>query len=159
MNEKRCRQCHFLFLPNPRIKNQRYCNRPECQRARKAHWQKQKVHQDPDYQENHHDAQMNWLKRNPGYWKTYRAGHPSYVETNRLKQKTRDQKRRLSHLAKMDALKPHPFVKPGSYFLVPDLAKMDTFAQKIFIIPDSSTDWPILAKKDSIDFNSPVLLG
>ena len=159
MNQNRCRHCHTIFLPNPRIKNQRYCNRPECQRARKAHWQKQKIRQDPDYQENHHDAQMNWLKRNPGYWKTYRAEHPSYVETNRLKQKTRDQKRRLAHLAKLDALTPHPFVKPGSYFLIPDLAKMDTFAQKIFIIPATSTDWPILAKKDSIDFKGSVLLG
>jgi hypothetical protein len=131
----------------------------ECQRARKAHWQKQKVHQDSDYQENHRDAQMNWLKRNPGYWKIYRAEHPSYVETNRLKQKSRDQKRRLAHLAKMDALTLHPFVKPGSYFLIPDLAKMDTFAQKIFIIPATSTDWPILAKKDLIDFKGSVLLG
>lgn len=159
MNQKRCQHCQTVFLPNPRIKNQRYCNRPECQRARKAHWQKQKVRQDSDYQADHHDAQMNWLKRTPGYWKHYRAGHPSYVETNRLKQKARDQKRRLAHLAKMDALRPSFYVKPGSYFLIPDLAKMDTFAQKIFIIPDSSTDWPILAKKDSIDFKSSILLG
>jgi hypothetical protein len=136
MNENRCRHCHTIFLPNPRIKNQQYCNHPECQRARKALWQKQKIRQDPDYQADHHDAQMDWLKRNPGYWKRYRAEHPSYVETNRLKQNTRDQKRRLTYLAKMDAL-----------------------AQKIFIIPDRSTDWPILAKKDSIDFKSSVLLG
>jgi hypothetical protein len=136
MNQKRCQHCQTVFLPNPRIKNQRYCNRPECQRARKAHWQKQKVRQDQDYQADHHDAQMNWLKRTPGYWKHYRAGHPSYVQANRLKQKTRDQKRRLAHLAKMDA-----------------------FAQKIFIIPATSTDWPNLAKKDSIDFKGSVLLG
>jgi hypothetical protein len=159
MNENRCRHCHTIILPNPRIKNQRYCNRPECQRARKALWQKHKMHQDPDYQADHRDAQKDWLKRNPGYFRTYRVGHPSYVETNRLKQKSRDQKRRLTHLAKMDALKPHPFVKPGSYLLIPDLAKMDTFAQKIFIIPDSSRDWPFLAKKDSIDFKGSVLLG
>jgi hypothetical protein len=136
MNENRCRNCHTIFLPNPRLKTQQYCNHPECQRARKALWQKQKIRQDPDYQADHHDAQMDWLKRNPGYFKRYRSGHPSYVETNRLKQKTRDQKKRLIHLAKMDA-----------------------FAQKIFIIPAGSTDWPHLAKKDSKDFKSSVLLG
>jgi len=159
MNENRCRHCHTIFLPNPRIKNQRYCNHPECQRARKALWQKQKIHQDPDYQADHRDAQRDWQKRNPGYFKRYRSGHSSYEEINRLKQKTRDQKKRLIHLAKMDALRPHPFVNPGSYFLLPDLAKMDTFAQKIFIIPAGSTDWPHLAKKDSIDIKSSVLLG
>lgn len=159
MNQNRCRHCHTIFLPNPRIKNQTYCNNPQCQRARKALWQKQKMRQDPDYLENHLEAQKNWLKDNPGYWKAYRAGHPSYVETNRLNQKKRDRKSRLAHLAKMDALRPHSFVKPGSYFLVPDLAKMDTSAQKIFIIPATSTDWSFLAKKDSIDFKSSVLLG
>lgn len=134
MNQNRCRHCHTIFLPNPRIKNQRYCNRPECQRARKALWQKQKMHQDPDYQDNHLDAQINWLKRNADYWKRYRAEHPAYVAKNRLNQKTRDRKRRLAHLA-----------------------KMDTSAQKIFIIPDTSTDWSFLAKKDSIDFKGSSL--
>jgi hypothetical protein len=102
MNQNRCRHCHTIFFPNPRIKNQQYCNRSECQRARKALWQKQKMQRDPDYQENHLEAQKNWLKDNPGYWKAYRAGHPTYVEVNRLKQQNRDRKRRLVHLAKID---------------------------------------------------------
>jgi hypothetical protein len=154
MNQKRCGHCHCIFLPNPRIKNQRYCNRPECQRVRKTLWQKHKMHQDPDYLANHRDAQRNWLKRTPGYWKGYRASHPTYVQTNRLKQQSRDRKRRWVVLAKMDALRSHSFVKPGSYLLTPDLAKMDAFGQKIFIIPATSTDWPLLAKKDSIDLAS-----
>jgi len=154
MNQKRCRHCHTIFLPNPRIKNQQYCNRPECQRVRKTLWQKVKMHQDPDYLANHRDAQRNWLKRTPGYWKGYRASHPTYVQTNRLKQQSRDRKRRWVVLAKMDALRSHSFVKPGSYLLTPDLAKMDAFGQKIFIIPATSTDWSLLAKKDSIDLAS-----
>jgi hypothetical protein len=135
MNQKRCRHCHTIFFPNPRIKNQRYCNRPECQRGRKTLWQKHKMLQDRDYQANHREAQRNWLKRTPDYWKGYRARR----------------ERRWVVLAKMDALRPHSFVKPGSYLLVPDLAKKDSLAQKIFIIPDTSTDWSFLAKKDSID--------
>jgi len=51
----------------------------------------------------------------------------------------------------MDALKPFSFIKPGTYFLAPDLAKMDALAQKVFLIPDTSTDSALLAKKDSID--------
>jgi hypothetical protein len=128
MNQNRCRHCHTLFLPNPRIKKQRYCNRPECQRARKALWQKQKMFQDPDYQTTHREAQKTWLEQHPGYWKTYRAEHPAYLHKNRQNQKNRDRKRRLSRLAKMDAL-----------------------AQKVFLIPDTSTDLTLLAKKDSID--------
>ena len=165
MNQNRCRHCHTLFLPNPRVKNQSYCHRPECQRARKALWQKQKMHQDLDYQTTHRESQKNWLEQNPGYWKNYRAGHPAYVYKNLQKQKIRDRKQRLAHLAKMDVLMPYSFVKPGSYLLVPDLAKMDAFPQKIFLIPDTSTDWANLAKKDSIDpalsfsYNSPQTGG
>jgi len=154
MNQKRCRHCHTFFLPNPRVKTQHYCQRPECQRSRKALWQKQKIHQDTDYQATHREAQKNWMEQHPGYWKAYRVGHPAYVQKNRLNQQIRDRKRRLTHLAKMDALRPSSFVKPGSYLLVPHLAKMDTFAQKIFLIPDTSRDWGYLAKKDSIDLTS-----
>ncbi len=87
MDRKRCRHCQSFFLPNPRIKNQQYCSRPECQQARKTHWQREKVRQDPDYQADHQDAQKNWLKHHPDYWKNYRTRHPSYVQTNRQKQK------------------------------------------------------------------------
>jgi len=56
----------------------------------------------------------------------------------RLLQKQRGQRRRLQNLAKMDALKPLSFVKPGTYYLVPQrryLAKMDALAQKVLLIP------------------------
>ncbi len=89
MNQNRCRHCHTLFLPNPRLKKQRYCNRPECQRARKALWQKQKMLQDPDYQTTHHEAQKTWMEQHPGYWKTYRAEHPAYLQKNRQNQQNR----------------------------------------------------------------------
>ncbi len=128
MNQNRCRHCHTIFLPNPRIKKQRYCNRPECQRARKALWQKQKMYQDLDYQTTHRESQKTWMEQHPGYWKTYRAEHPAYIQKNRQNQQNRDRKRRLARLAKMDAL-----------------------AQKVFLIPDTSTDLALLAKKDSID--------
>jgi hypothetical protein len=43
----------------------------------------------------------------------------------------------LKHLAKMDSIRPFPFIKSGTYFISPDLAKMDAKGQKIFIIPAS----------------------
>lgn len=40
--------CQRLFVPNPRVKNQRYCNRKNCQRVRKRLWQREKMAGDPD---------------------------------------------------------------------------------------------------------------
>ena len=157
MNQKiRCAnpQCRRLFLPNPRVKNHRYCDKKDCQRARKARWQRQKMKDDPDYQDDHRDAQQGWIEQNRDYWQRYRALHPDYVKRNRLLQRERDRKRR--DLAKMDALGEISPVKAGSYYLIPakeNLAKMDTLLHKYFLIPSS---YPFLAKKDSMDF--PALL-
>ncbi len=126
--------CRCLFPPNPRIKNQKYCNRKDCQRVRKRLWQRQKMKNDPDYQANQRDSQKNWLEQNPDYWKKYRQRHPEYVKTNRRLQKARDKKRRHQALAKMDALKNDLPVKAGCYYL-------------------SSGEKTDLAKKDSIDFS------
>jgi hypothetical protein len=143
-------QCRRLFHPNPRVKNQRYCDKKDCQRDRKARWQRQKMRDDPDYRDNHRDGQQSWIETNRGYWRRYRALHPEYVRRNRILQRERDMKRR--DLAKMDALGEISPVRPGSYYLIPargNLAKMDVLSHKYFLIPSGST---FLAKKDSIDF-------
>ena len=153
MNQKiRCAnpQCRRLFDPNPRVKNHRYCDKKDCQRARKRRWQRQKMKDDPDYRDDHRDGQQSWIEKNRDYWRRYRALHPDYVKRNRLLQRERDRKRQ--NLAKMDELEQISLVKPGSYYLIPakgDLAKMDTLSQKYFLIPSS---YPFLAKKDSMDF-------
>ena len=144
--------CRCLFLPNPHVKNHRYCNKKQCQRVRKRRWQRQKMKNDPDYRDDHRDAQQRWMAENRDYWRRYRERNPGYVKRNRLLQRERDRKRRIRNLAKMDASKQISFVKPGSYYLIPaksDLAKMDTSFQKYFLIPSSYSN---LAKKDSMDF-------
>jgi len=157
MNQKiRCAnpQCRRLFNPNPRVKNHRYCDKKDCQRARKRRWQRQKMKDDPDYRDDHRDAQQSWIEDNRDYWRRYRSQHAEYVERNRLLQKERDRKRRIGDLAKMDALGEISPIKPGSYYLIPakgDLAKMDTLSQKYFLIPSGYT---FLAKKDSIEFST-----
>jgi hypothetical protein len=143
--------CRRPFVPDPRVKNQRYCGKEECRRLRKRHWQREKMKTDPEYRQDQQESQQCWLEQNRDYWRRYRAKHPAYVKRNRLLQKGRDHRRR-SRLAKMDASNLIYPVSPGSYYLIPakeNLAKMDPLSPKYFLIPQG---YPFLAKKDSIDW-------
>jgi hypothetical protein len=102
MNKVRCAHCHYSFIPNHRIKNQRYCRKKECQRARKSAWQRRKLDTDPDYKANQRECQKSWSARNPDYWQSWRALHPEYGTRNRNLQKARRSRRRR-RIAKMDA--------------------------------------------------------
>lgn len=141
---KRCKNCHRVLNRNPRVKKQDYCGRASCQRARKRHWQTQKVQNDPDYRKNKKAAQDKWSEANPDYWKNYRQRNPKYCARNRLLQRDRDVKRRSRRLAKMDALKGENTIIPVScYYLSPtveDLAKMDALTQKFILIPACCKD-------------------
>jgi hypothetical protein len=142
MNQKiRCAHCGGLVPANPRVKDQRFCGRKQCQQARKNFWQRQKLASDPDYQAKQRDCFRSWYKRHPGYWRQYRRRNPDYCERNCLLQRVRDKKRRLQNFAKMDALKAISLVKSGCYYLILEqdqlLAKMDVSAQKVFVIPTS----------------------
>ena len=135
MNKVRCAHCGCRFVPNPRIKNQRYCGSIQCQRARKTSWQRQKLATDPDYQANKKEGQRAWRISNPEYWQNWRLGHPEYVQRNRMLQ----QKRRHGRaVAKMDALKHLLEVETGSYYILPGhegmVAKMDASALKVRLI-------------------------
>jgi hypothetical protein len=126
-----------LFVPNHRIKNQRYCNKKECQHARKRAWQKHKLDTDPDYKANQRECQKSWSARNPDYWQRWRACHPEYGTRNRALQKVRRSRRR-GRIAKMDALELPSKIKTGTYYLIPAtveaVAKMDASAQKVLLI-------------------------
>ena len=135
---KRCAHCRRLFFPDPRVKDQDYCSRSVCQRARKRRWQRQKMATDPDYQDDQKDCQKRWRHQHPDYWQNYRQTHPDYCERNRELQHTRDARRRAVHLAKMDALRTQNNRNPDTYYLVPYLAKMDSIPQKILLIPACS---------------------
>ncbi|NTV42668.1 MAG: hypothetical protein HGA63_05150 [Syntrophobacteraceae bacterium] len=132
MEEKRCAHCGCPLDLNPRVKNQRYCGKKECQRARKRLWQKGKMATDPDYRANQQECNKAWRGRNPDYWSHYRKNHPRYVERNRLLQKAR----RRRCVAKMDASGADSFVRTGTYWLIPEdgVAKMDAFARKVVLV-------------------------
>jgi hypothetical protein len=98
MESKYCVACGQSFLPRPQTPHQTFCSASSCQRTRKQQWQRNKLQVDPDYQENQKRVQKDWLKRNPGYYRQYRASHPDYVAENRFQQRKRNHKPNLTPL-------------------------------------------------------------
>lgn len=135
----KCKNCRRVIQkPNPIIENQDYCRRKACQRARKRKWQRHKMATDDDYRQNQKGCRDQWLQNNPDYYQNYRETHPDYTDRNREMQKKRDAKRRLSNLAKMDALTQINSENTESYFIFSandDLANMDALIPKYRIIP------------------------
>lgn len=128
-----CAHCRGAFERRPQNPDQTYCSKPECQRARKRHWQRVKRRTDSDYRENQREAQRRWQAKNPDYWKRWRAAHPEAVERNRARQQVRNGKRLgreggagpagvggdASRIAKMDASTEGMALPSGTYRLVP----------------------------------------
>ena len=149
--EKRCKNCRRFLDLNPHARNHEYCKRKACQRVRKRCWQRQKISSDPDYRENQKNAQIKWRENNPDYWRKYRREHEKYRERNRVLQKKRDAKRRVQHLAKMDASSDKIQIKQGGYYyIIPafsDLAKKDASAQKVLLIPEGCKNYAFSCKE------------
>ena len=116
-----CVHCAEEFTPRNRL--QSHCSKPECQRARKAAWQRIKLRADPDFRAAKKLSQRKWAANNPGYWKNYRADHPEKAERNRMLQSLRNRKRQKGGKGQ------------------PDLDCKDGREQPI----EFSTHWPVLA--------------
>jgi hypothetical protein len=131
-----CVHCAQRFTPRNRL--QSYCSRPECQRARKAAWQRIKLKSDPDLKTAKKLSQQKWAANNPGYWKNYRKRHPQKAERNRMLQTLRNRKRSRAAsgvripIAKMDAGNPLDFNPIGQFYLVPLIAKLDATKVNIY---------------------------
>ncbi len=118
-----CKNCEKEKPANPRLKgNQEYCGDPECQRARKAAWQREKMAKDADYRADKKESNKQWRKNRPAhqYQRPYREQHPDYVEDNRNKQRIRNQKRRenvsTEKIVKIDAF---TSIEPDTYIMTP----------------------------------------
>ena len=144
MSEEPCCHCGEFFSLSPRHKNQRFCGKPECQRARKAAWQRHKIQTDSDYRFNQKLSRKQWNKNHPGYWKQYRKQHPDKAERNRILQSIRNRRARSSPsnnntvpslIAKMDASKPEALKMLGQFWIVPVIAKIDALKVNILKIP------------------------
>ena len=71
-----CLNCYEFFPPSPRHKNQRYCMKPPCRRAKKAAWKRHKMATDPDFKLDQKLSNQKWAQNKPGYWKDYRERIP-----------------------------------------------------------------------------------
>jgi hypothetical protein len=138
MGRIRCAGCGRWFYSDPRVRRQRYCCRPPCQRARRRLWQKEKLATDEEYRLNQKDAQRCWRQRHRDYWRKYRQSHPDYSQRNRNQQRQRNHLRGRGLIAKMDALAPQRSVTSGRYELVPvepgGFAKMDALIVEIHVV-------------------------
>ncbi len=131
-----CSGCGRIFVRSPRHPSQSYCSSAECQRKRKARWQKLKMSMDADYRLNQRTSQEKWVDKNPGYWKSYRQRKPEQAKRNRLMQAIRNRRRKKAEpIAKMDASEPRKILPYGQFYLVPMIAKMDALKVNIFGIP------------------------
>lgn len=100
MMTKRCECCGQPFEPRPQVPDQAYCSSPNCQRARKRQWQRQKLGSDPDYRSNQRAAQRAWTLRNQDYWRTARETSSNSARRDREGHAPPDG--RQPPLAKMD---------------------------------------------------------
>ena len=108
----RCTHCRAPFVPNPRVKAQRFCAHPACQRARKTPWQRDTLARDPDYRANQRDCQRHWQHQHPQYWREYRQRRAASRARHRLWHQPRDHKRRARPLAQLDAFASIPCIEP-----------------------------------------------
>ena len=144
MEQVPCCHCSDFFTPSPRHKNQVYCMQPDCRRARKAAWKRNKTRTDPDYRYDQKLANQKWARKRPGYWTDYRGLHPEYVERNRLLQSVRNGRRTLraqteatgDAIAKVDASIFNRNRLVGQFYMVPVIAKVDALKVNIFDISD-----------------------
>jgi hypothetical protein len=142
MDEVPCCHCGVFFKRSPRHKNQNYCMEPECRKARKAAWKREKMRLEEQFRLNHHLSHQKWARAHPGYWKAYRLDHPEKVERNRrlqiIRNRKRDRRRKQGTstpagvIAKVDASKPYKFKPIGQYYLVPVIAKVDALKVRIY---------------------------
>ena len=140
-----CLNCYEFFPPSPRHKNQRYCMKPPCRRAKKAAWKRHKMATDPDFKLDQKLSNQKWAQNTPGYWKDYRERNPQKAERNRILQSVRNRRRAkqgksdrkvdASVIAKVDSSITNNLSLVGQFWLVPVIAKVDALKVYMYEIP------------------------
>ena len=145
MEEIQCWHCGDFFPKSPRHKEQYYCMKPKCRRAKKAAWKRRKMREDPDYRLNQKTSNRQWAAAHPGYWKEYRKRNPEKAERNRILQSIRNRRRSKREkadargdpllIAKVDASIPKRIKVFGEFWMVPVIAKVDPLKVYMYEIP------------------------
>jgi endogenous inhibitor of DNA gyrase (YacG/DUF329 family) len=145
---RKCAVCGQIFEPRAQSPHQRFCSKRDCQRERKARWQKQKIKSDPDYRENQRRAQTRWSESHPDYWRSYRDAHETYKERNRERQRVRN----FQKIVKMDvSVLGECRLSSGFYVLAhavsDDVAKIGAWIVHLTVISDLSSSTLKIAKR------------
>lgn len=105
---RECLCCHTVFSPRYNVPSQQYCSKLECQRTRKARWQRRKLAEDIDYRENQKSAQQKWMKQCKDYMRNYRKAHPEYRERDREQRRNRRIRQSASTPQEEKTVRDHP---------------------------------------------------
>ena len=137
-----CHHCGRTCRSNPRVKDQEYCTRKECQQARKNKWEKKEYRTNKKYRETRLKSQKKWRENNKHskYQKEYRSKRPDYVAQCYKDQKERYHERREAERKALeqnnvntDALFAQPR-RVGLYKLIPMDATKNNVNTDAFIV-------------------------
>ena len=96
----RCPYCKHSFPISIYRPQQIVCSQAECQRRRRTDYHRRKLRTDPEYRQVVRESQKQWWDEHPDYQKQRRQQNPLLVESNRQRQRGRDQKRRVERLVR-----------------------------------------------------------
>jgi len=146
MEQRCCLFCQQQFAPSRFHPEQMACSSERCQQQRRNQNRKRKLAQDAEYRQVCRDSARKWRSNNPGYWKPYRAANPGSVARNRIQQRRRDLRRRLSHLANNNSALDLKSSTAGVWLLGPavhDLANNNLASAQVFILQNSTRKPPL----------------
>jgi len=95
-----CPYCRKPFEPSPFHPKQTVCLSPGCQRRRRSDYHRSKIGTDAAYRQQCADSRKSWREDHPDYQRQYRETHQAYTEQNRVKQRRRNQRRKLALIVK-----------------------------------------------------------
>lgn len=137
-----CASCNDEVTPNPKLKGrqQSYCGKANCQKARKAAWKRKKMRSCPEFRSDHALSNKKWSMSHPSYWQDYRLSNPDKTYRNRLLQHQRNRRLRSPPeppdcKGRRDNTELNQMV--GEYWLVPVIAKVDAIKVNIAAIRGS----------------------
>lgn len=145
MSQDICEHCKEPFSRYKNRKNQNYCSKKECQKARKTKWKREKAKKDKSFRHYTRQVNRDWRAKSAGYYKEYRQRNPQKAERNRILQRVRNEKRKTKAqkemekvdasklIAKVDVLKTNNHEVYNEFWLVPVIAKVDVLKAHILL--------------------------
>ena len=131
---KKCKykNCHTLFLPDPRnVNRQKFCRKPECRKASKkasqAKWLKKPENADYFRSPENVKRAQQWRAEHPGYWRRKPVADKIALQDLLMSQPVKINKdtHKLRETALQDLLIAQPYVLLGLIANFTDIALQD----------------------------------